>query len=80
VPASGKLGRGMVTAELLQPMELISGVISQVMAQPELAPLLSGFIYTSEGESMRGHLLCGSVYASEAELMTGLVLAGLQLC
>jgi hypothetical protein len=55
--ASGKLGRGAVTAELVQPRELVSGIISQVAAQPELGQLLSGFIYASEGEAVSRKVL-----------------------
>ena len=45
-----RLGKSMVTAELMHPDELVSGILSQVAAQPEMAQLLSGFIYTTEGE------------------------------
>lgn len=48
-PPSGRLSRGAVTAELLQPEELVSGIICQAAAEPELAPLLSSFVYNTEG-------------------------------
>ena len=38
-----------MTAELLQPEELVSGIICQVAAEPELAELLSSFVYTGAG-------------------------------
>ena len=38
-----------MTAELLQPDELISGMISQVAAEPEMALLLNHFIYSTAG-------------------------------
>ena len=44
-----RLGKGQVTAELLQPDELISGMMAQVAAEPDMAQLLTGFIYSSEG-------------------------------
>ena len=46
---AGKLTRGAVSAELLQPAELVSGAICQVAADPELAGLLSNFLYSNEG-------------------------------
>ena len=46
-----RLGKGQVTAELLQPDELISGMMAQVAAEPDMAQLLTGFIYSSEGDS-----------------------------
>ncbi len=45
-----RLGKGQVTAELLQPDELISGMMAQVAAEPDMAQLLTGFIYSSEGD------------------------------
>ena len=45
-----RLSRATVTAELLHPDELVSGMISQVAASPELADLLSGFIYQHAGK------------------------------
>ncbi|CAL8463710.1 g3244 [Coccomyxa elongata] len=47
-----RMGRGMLTAELLQPDELVAGIIAQVAAEPEMAALLSGFIYSSEGQEI----------------------------
>ncbi|KAK9917305.1 hypothetical protein WJX75_002985 [Coccomyxa subellipsoidea] len=47
-----KMGRGALTAELLQPDELVAGIIAQVAAEPEMAALLSGFIYSSEGQEI----------------------------
>ena len=44
-----RLGRKCMTAELLQPDELISGMISQVAAEPEMALLLNHFIYSTAG-------------------------------
>ena len=44
-----------MTAELLQPDELISGMISQVAAEPEMALLLNHFIYSTAGT----HSTCG---------------------
>ena len=44
-----RLSKATVTAELLHPDELVSGMISQVAASPELADLLSGFIYSHQG-------------------------------
>lgn len=44
-----RLGRRCMTAELLQPDELISGMISQVAAEPEMALLLNHFIYSTAG-------------------------------
>ena len=44
-----RLGKATVTAELLHPDELVSGMISQIAATPEMAELLAGFIYTYEG-------------------------------
>jgi hypothetical protein len=46
---SGKLGRQSISAELLQPAELVSGVICQVAVEPELAALLANFLYSNEG-------------------------------
>jgi len=46
---AGRLCKGCVTAELLQPEELVSGIICQVAAEPELAELLSSFVYTGAG-------------------------------
>ena len=46
-----RLGKKCVTAELLQPDELISGMISQVAAEPEMALLLNHFIYSTSGAS-----------------------------
>ena len=45
-----------MTAELLQPEELVSGIICQVAAEPELAPLLSSFVYNTKGapSALRG--------------------------
>lgn len=44
-----RLGQGQVTAELLQPDELVSGMMAQIAADPDLAQLLTTFIYSSEG-------------------------------
>ena len=43
------LGQGQVTAELLQPDELVSGMMAQIAAEPNMAALLTDFIYSSEG-------------------------------
>ena len=53
-----RLGKKTVTAELLQPDELISGMISQVAAEPEMALLLNHFIYSTSGA------LCYTSYCS----------------
>ncbi len=45
-----RLGQGLVTAELLQPDELVSGMMAQIAADPLLAQLLTSFIYSSEGD------------------------------
>lgn len=47
-----RLGKKCVTAELLQPDELISGMISQVAAEPEMALLLNHFIYSTSGQEI----------------------------
>ncbi|CAK0785418.1 hypothetical protein CVIRNUC_008627 [Coccomyxa viridis] len=47
-----RMGHGVLTAELLQPDELVSGIIAQVAAEPQMAGLLSGFIYSSEGQEI----------------------------
>ena len=49
-----RLGKGQVTAELLQPDELISGMMAQVAAEPDMSQLLTGFIYSSEGAQLEG--------------------------
>ena len=49
VRPAGKLGRQSISAELLQPAELVSGVICQVAVEPELAALLANFLYSNEG-------------------------------
>lgn len=49
---AGKLGRQSISAELLQPAELVSGVICQVAVEPELAALLANFLYSNEGGSL----------------------------
>lgn len=46
---AGKLGCSSISAELLQPAELVSGVICQVAVEPELAALLANFLYSNEG-------------------------------
>ncbi len=46
-----RLGQGQVTAELLQPDELVSGMMAQIAADPNLASLLTSFIYSSEGDA-----------------------------
>lgn len=43
------LAQGTMTAELLQPDELVSGLIAQVTSEPALAPLLSELIHSMEG-------------------------------
>lgn len=45
-----RLGKGGATAELMHPDELVSGIISQVAAEPDIAPLFAAFVYSSEGE------------------------------
>jgi hypothetical protein len=40
---------------LLQPEELVSGIICQVAAEPELAELLSSFVYTGAGARLGLH-------------------------
>lgn len=47
-----RLGHGLVTAELLQPDELVSGMMAQIAADPLLAQLLTSFIYSSEGTTL----------------------------
>ena len=49
VRPAGKLTKGAISAELLQPAELVSGSICQVAADPELAGLLANFLYSNEG-------------------------------
>ena len=44
-----RLGAGQVTAELLQPDELVSGMMAQIAAEPSMAHLLTDFIYSPEG-------------------------------
>ena len=44
-----RLGSNSVTAELLQPDELVSGIVAQVAAEPDMATLLSSFIYSDAG-------------------------------
>ncbi len=44
-----RLGSGQVTAELLQPDELVSGMMAQIAAEPSMAHLLTDFIYSPEG-------------------------------
>ena len=44
-----RLGKGSTTAELIHPDELVSGIISQVAAEPDMAALFAGFVYSSEG-------------------------------
>ena len=51
-----RLGKKCVTAELLQPDELISGMISQVAAEPEMALLLNHFIYSTSGMFAVSHM------------------------
>ena len=48
-----RLGKSTVTAELIHPDELVSGILSQVAAQPALGDLLAGFMYTSKGQGER---------------------------
>mmetsp|Transcript_19941 Transcript_19941/g.60258 ORF Transcript_19941/g.60258 Transcript_19941/m.60258 type:complete len:961 (+) Transcript_19941:333-3215(+) len=48
----GKLTKGAISAELLQPAELVSGAICQVAADPELAHLLANFLYSNEGQGI----------------------------
>ncbi|KAK9839363.1 hypothetical protein WJX84_008646, partial [Apatococcus fuscideae] len=47
-----RLGQGQVTAELLQPDELVSGMMAQIAAEPNMAALLTDFIYSSEGRDL----------------------------
>lgn len=47
------LGQGTITAELLQPDELVSGLMAQVASEPSLAPLLSELIHSTEGQEVR---------------------------
>ena len=44
-----RMGRGAVSAELLQPDELVAAIIAQVAAEPAMGSLLSGFIYAANG-------------------------------
>ena len=44
-----RMGRGAVSAELLQPDELVAAIIAQVAAEPAMGNLLSGFIYAANG-------------------------------
>lgn len=48
----GKLTKGAITAELLQPAELVSGALCQVAADPGLAGLLANFLYSQEGQGI----------------------------
>ncbi|KAK9861239.1 hypothetical protein WJX84_011733 [Apatococcus fuscideae] len=47
-----RLGEGQVTAELLQPDELVSGMMAQIAAEPNMASLLTDFIYSPEGRDL----------------------------
>ncbi|KAL3158654.1 hypothetical protein ABBQ32_011397 [Trebouxia sp. C0010 RCD-2024] len=47
------LAQGTMTAELLQPDELVSGLMAQVTSEPTLAPLLSELIHSTEGQEVR---------------------------
>ncbi|DBB14997.1 hypothetical protein WJX82_007629 [Trebouxia sp. C0006] len=47
------LSQGTMTAELLQPDELVSGLMAQVTSEPVLAPLLSELIHSTEGQEVR---------------------------
>ena len=68
-PLAGRLCKGCVTAELLQPDELVSGIICQVAAEPELAELLSSFVYTGAGASAdEGPYLPTHIHASTRPL------------
>ena len=69
---AGKLGRHSISAELLQPAELVSGVICQVAVEPELAALLANFLYSNEGglEGWRpSSVLSAMSYCSSHERM-----------
>ena len=55
-----------MTAELLQPDELISGMISQVAAEPEMALLLNHFIYSTAGTHPM-HLQASELVLSRGE-------------
>ena len=43
------LSKGCMTCELLQPDELVSGLIAQVSSEPKLAALLSQIIDSAQG-------------------------------
>lgn len=60
-----RLGKGGATAELVQPDELTSGIISQVAAEPDIAPLFAAFVYSSEGD-WQHHETVSSVHAWES--------------
>ncbi|KAL3142871.1 hypothetical protein ABBQ38_003160 [Trebouxia sp. C0009 RCD-2024] len=45
-------GDNVLTAELVHPEELMSGLLSQVAAEPDLAPLLSELVDNSEGQEI----------------------------
>ncbi|KAK9836266.1 hypothetical protein WJX81_000586 [Elliptochloris bilobata] len=47
-----RMGRGSVSAELLQPDELVAAIIAQVAAEPAMGNLLSGFIYAANGQEI----------------------------
>ncbi|KAK9815434.1 hypothetical protein WJX72_003650 [[Myrmecia] bisecta] len=64
----GKLSKNTVTAELLQPDELVSGMISQVAAEPDMGALLAGFLYNVEGQEI--HLRRPSRYLLPKEQPT----------
>ncbi|MCJ1468197.1 hypothetical protein MMC07_006825 [Pseudocyphellaria aurata] len=58
-----RLGKATVTAELLHPDELVSGILSQVAGEPDMANLLAGFIYTTEA-SLAVHVVCVAARAA----------------
>ncbi|DBB16525.1 TPA: hypothetical protein ACH3X3_014790 [Trebouxia sp. C0006] len=45
-------GDNVLTAELVHPEELMSGLLSQVAAEPDLAPLLSELVDNSDGQEI----------------------------
>lgn len=43
------MGKDSATAELIHPDELVSGIISQVAAEPDMGQLLAGLVYSQQG-------------------------------
>ena len=45
-----RMGKDSATAELIHPDELVSGIISQVAAEPDMGQLLAGLVYSQDGQ------------------------------